>query len=160
MRWPPKVGPARHRKRKRVAALAHGAATKSLSVAIALQGSGVPDAQAHGIAVNGAAYVCHYCERSDGARTRDHKLPRRFGGTGIAENIVRCCHMCNIIKGVREYTAFVAFFAEFLREHGDEYRAADPDNGKSVRVMRRKFDAWLHALQHVDEIAETEESVA
>jgi hypothetical protein len=51
--------------------------------------------------------------------------------------------MCNIIKGVREYASFVAFFAEFLRSHGDEYRAADPDDGKSVRAMRRKFDAWL-----------------
>jgi 5-methylcytosine-specific restriction endonuclease McrA len=35
-------------------------------------------------------YACHYCERTDGSRTRDHKVPRVFGGTDIAENIVRC----------------------------------------------------------------------
>jgi hypothetical protein len=117
---------------------------------------GGDEKQAPAEGVGATSYSCHYCARSNGAQTRDHKLPRKLGGTGIAANIVWCCHMCNVIKGIREYAAFVAFFGEFLREHGDEYRAADPDNGKSVKAMGRKFSAWLHALHNAPGIAEEE----
>ena len=56
-------------------------------------------------------YRCHYCGRTDGAETRDHKVPRTCGGAGRgAENIVLCCKMCNMIKSAREYGMFVAFF--------------------------------------------------
>lgn len=67
------------------------------------------------------------------------------GGAGRgAENIVLCCQMCNSIKNAREYALFVVFFAEFLEEHGDVYRAADPYDGKSIRAMSRKFNKWLN----------------
>jgi hypothetical protein len=95
-----------------------------------------------------ADYRCHYCGRPDGAATRDHKVPRSCGGAGRgAENIVLCCKMCNMIKSARDYQLFVLLFGEFLEEHGEEYRAADPDERKSISVMSRKFNGWLHALQ-------------
>ena len=43
-------------------------------------------ADSSGAAASGpavATYACHYCERTDGSKTRDHKLPRMFGGTGL-----------------------------------------------------------------------------
>jgi 5-methylcytosine-specific restriction endonuclease McrA len=45
-------------------------------------------------------HACHYCQRTAGRPTRDHKVRRKFGGTNVAENIVRCYQMCNAIKGL------------------------------------------------------------
>lgn len=97
-------------------------------------------------------YACHYCGRTDGKRTRDHKLPQVFGGRGLGSaNIVRCCQMCNVIKSARHYGMFVALFGEFLQLHGEEYRATNPDDASGIRLMSRKFAAWLreqNAPQH------------
>jgi hypothetical protein len=99
------------------------------------------------------AYSCHYCYRSEGAQTKDHKVPRLFGGTGIARNIVRCCQMCNSLKAARPYELFVFLFREFLEVHGREYREADPDDPLMVGTMTRKFNMWLHALHHARAIS-------
>jgi hypothetical protein len=96
------------------------------------------------------SYVCHYCRRSDGQPTRDHKIPKIFGGKGLAGNIVRCCRMCNSIKAARPYEWFVVLFGQFLEVHGEEYRAANPDERASIGPMARKFNAWLYALQHTE----------
>ena len=140
MAWPPQVGPARRRKRKKKS---NGAGARA-----SCENAGTS------IVISAKSYSCHYCARTNGTRTRDHMLPRKLGGTGAAANIVRCCHMCNVIKAAREYVAFMAFFGEFLREHGEEYRAADPDHGKSIRDMSRKFTKWLRALQEMPRGAE------
>lgn len=96
---------------------------------------------------NTISYACHYCGRTNGARTRDHKVPRLFGGGTLGTaNIVRCCQMCNGIKSARHYGTFVSLFGLFLEEHGEEYRAADPDDGKAIRAMSRKFSRWLRTL--------------
>lgn len=89
----------------------------------------------------------HYCSRTDGTATKDHKLAKVDGGGDGQENIVLCCKMCNMIKSAREYGMFVALFREFLQVHGEEYRDADPDHLVSIRAMARKFDRWLNALQ-------------
>jgi len=48
----------------------------------------------------------------------------------VQKNLVRCCClMCNNIKDLRPYGLFVSLFRDFLAEHGEEYRAADPDSG-------------------------------
>jgi hypothetical protein len=78
-------------------------------------------------------------------------VPRKFGGTNAAENIVRCCQMCNVIKGSRSYELLVVFYLQFLVQHGAECRAADPDDGTSIRAMSRKFNLWLHELLHAPE---------
>lgn len=89
-------------------------------------------------------YACHYCGRCDGQRTKDHKLPKVFGGRGLGSgNIVRCCKMCNMIKGPRHYGMFVALFGEFLEFHGENYRAMNPDDLRCVQLMSRTFAAWL-----------------
>jgi hypothetical protein len=107
--------------------------------------------------VPAASYACHYCNRSNGTKTRDHKLPRMLGGAGLPGNVVRCCLMCNIIKGARPYDLFVVFFRDFLEVHGQEYRTSDPDDGEAIRMMSRKFNAWLHGLQHAEgEVAKFE----
>jgi 5-methylcytosine-specific restriction endonuclease McrA len=80
------------------------------------------------ISGSGATYACHYCGRANGLRTKDHKIPRIFGGAGLAGNIVRCCLMCNMIKSARPYGLFVVLFREFLEAHGAEYLSADPDD--------------------------------
>lgn len=91
-------------------------------------------------------YACHYCGRTGGSRTKDHKVPKIYGGGALGtENIVRCCQMCNVIKSARHYGMFVALFGEFLELHGEEYRSANPDDGKSIRLMSRKFASWLRA---------------
>jgi 5-methylcytosine-specific restriction endonuclease McrA len=116
-------------------------------------------ADSSGVALCGAAvetYACHYCERTEGVQTRDHKLPRMFGGAGLPGNIVRCCQMCNIIKGSRPYNLFVVFFGQFLEVHGEEYRTANPDEGETIGTMARKFNAWLHGLQHAEELTKFE----
>ena len=98
-------------------------------------------------------YACHYCERTDGFRSKDHKRPKMYGGGALGlENIVRCCRMCNSIKGARLYEWFVPIFREFLELHGQEYRTANPDDWATIGTMTRKFDAWLHTLQHADDI--------
>ncbi len=94
--------------------------------------------------------ACHYCERTDGTRTRDHKVPRMYGGKGLVGNIVLCCQMCNIIKAARGYEWFVVFFRQFLEVYGDEYRTSNPDDWATVGAMTRRFNAWLHELQHAD----------
>jgi len=58
--------------------------------------------------------------------------------------------MCNSIKDSRPYEWFVVFFGQFLEVHGEEYRAANPDEWASIGAMTRKFNAWLHALQHTE----------
>jgi hypothetical protein len=63
--------------------------------------------------------------------------------------------MCNSIKAARPYEWFVVFFGQFLEVHGEEYRAANPDEYVSIGPMARKFNTWLHALQHA-ECAEAE----
>ena len=92
-------------------------------------------------------YRCHYCGRTDGSETGDHKVPKTFGGRREAENIVLCCRMCNMIKSAPEYGMFVVLFQEFLELRGQEYRAADPDDGRTITVMQREFDRWLRAMQ-------------
>lgn len=85
------------------------AARKAMNIAEATPRGGVSGVSdtTGGLASDGAfgaavaSYVCHYCERTDGSQTRDHKLPRMFGGTGLQGTIARCCLMCNIIKGAR-----------------------------------------------------------
>jgi 5-methylcytosine-specific restriction endonuclease McrA len=67
-------------------------------------------------------YRCHYCGRTDGSETRDHKVPKMFGGTTILENIVLCCKICS---------------------RGQEYRAANPDDSRTIA----KFDRWLRVMQ-------------
>jgi hypothetical protein len=59
--------------------------------------------------------------------------------------------MCNVIKGSRPYELFVVFFRQFLVQHGAEYRAADRNDGTSIRTMSRKFNLWLHELLHAPE---------
>jgi len=93
-------------------------------------------------------YACHYCGRTDGQRTKDHKVPKVFGGKLLGpDNIVLCCRMCNMIKSARHYGMFVALFGEFLELHGEQYLAANPDDARCHRVMSRKFRSWLKQQQ-------------
>jgi hypothetical protein len=71
------------------------------------------------------ACACHSCQRTAGRPMRDHKRPRKFGGPSVAENIVRCCQMCNVIKSSRPDELFVVFFS-FPSNTGAEYRAVIP----------------------------------
>jgi hypothetical protein len=50
-----------------------------------------------------------------------------------------------MIKSAREYGMFVALFREFLELRGQEYRAADPDDSRTIGLMQREFDTWLRA---------------
>jgi hypothetical protein len=56
-------------------------------------------------------------------------------------------------QGLAAYALFMLLFGDFLTQHGEEYRTADPDDGKSISAMSRKFNARLHALQHADTVA-------
>jgi hypothetical protein len=56
--------------------------------------------------------------------------------------------MCNSIKGSRLYEWFVPLFQNFLDLHGEEYRSANPDDWATIGAMSRRFNEWLHALQH------------
>ena len=87
-----------------------------------------------------------------GGRRETTRCREPFGGTKSAANIVRCCLMCNTIKDARPYALFVLLFAEFLEQHGEEYRAADPDDGRIISKMHKKFSTWLHALQHAEDV--------
>jgi 5-methylcytosine-specific restriction endonuclease McrA len=93
-------------------------------------------------------YACHYCGRTDGSRTRDHVVPRFYGGSELVGNIVICCMMCNMIKSARPYGLFVVLFKQFLEAHGAEYHATNPDDFQTIGAMSRRFNKWLHALQH------------
>lgn len=160
MPWPPRVKfrRAAARRRKRAARILNGDAPSSSSREKAGdvesgQDARTPTLSVKPVAVGAAAvgaYSCHYCQRSDGRQTRDHKHPRAFGGAKLPGNIVRCCLMCNTIKDSRPYALFVVLFGDFLIEHGEEYRAADADDGRAISAMARKFNAWLHALQHAE----------
>jgi len=47
--------------------------------------------------------TCHYCGTPlpKIRRTRDHVVPRAFGGANLAWNIVRACNPCNAAKADR-----------------------------------------------------------
>ena len=60
--------------------------------------------------------------------------------------------MCNTIKDLRPYRQLVSLFRDFLAEHGDEYRTADPNDEYWIRTMGRKFNPWLHVLSHAEDI--------
>src|SRR5262249_37642359 len=81
-------------------------------------------------------------------------MPKMYGGTSRLDNIVRCCLMCNSIKGARLYEWVVPFFPEFLEVHREEYSTANPDDWATIGAMTRIFNAWLHALQHAPRLAE------
>ena len=148
MAWPFRL------KRSRVRKRAARKTTQIAGASSAFTPSDVVSAEARvaegEIAASAGAYACHYCGRTNGLRTRDHKIPRIFGGAGLARNIVRCCQMCNMIKSARPYGLFVVLFREFLEAHGAEYQSADPDDFATVGVMHRRFNQWLDALQHGD----------
>jgi hypothetical protein len=78
-----------------------------------------------------------------------------FGGTAVLENIILCCKMCNMIKSAREYGMFVGLLQEFLELRGEEYRAADPDDGRTIGDMQREFGRWLRAMQEAEAPWET-----
>ncbi len=89
-------------------------------------------------------YACHYCGRTDGKPTKDHKVPKAFGGRTLGRaNLVPCCYMCNVIKSARHYGMFVALFSEFLEQHGEQYRRKKPERWRHIRQMQKKFDTWL-----------------
>src|SRR6187200_2747338 len=123
MAWPFRVG---HRPRKRAEGKATNIACASSASMPSTVMSGEVSATTRG-SVSASSYACHYCRRTDGRPTRDHKVPKIFGGKGLVGNIVRCCRMCNSIKATRPYEWFVVFFGQFLEVHGEEYLAANPD---------------------------------
>jgi hypothetical protein len=99
----------------------------------------------------GGEYASHYCECT-GSRTRDHKIPRVFGGTDIAENIVWCCQMCNIIKGTRPLRCSWSCFANSWRPTGKRIAQPTLDDWECIGAMARKFNTWLHGLQHRESV--------
>ena len=62
--------------------------------------------------------------------------------------------MCNMVRSARDYALFVLLFREFLDEHGEEYRTADPDDFRTIGRMHKKFDTWLRAQQELPRGAE------
>jgi hypothetical protein len=75
-------------------------------------------------------FACHYCERTDGFRSNDHKIPKM---------IVRGCLMCNSIKGARLHERFAPFFQLFI-EFLAKYLRANPDDWVMVGAMTQKFN--------------------
>ena len=49
------------------------------------------------------SFACQYCGESfpTPELTFDHVIPRSKGGRTTWENVVTCCHICNLIKGNR-----------------------------------------------------------
>ena len=52
--------------------------------------------------------ICHYCRKplTDKNRTRDHKTPRKLGGSG-RQNYVWACFKCNNEKADIPYDIFI-----------------------------------------------------
>jgi hypothetical protein len=44
-----------------------------------------------------------------------------------------------------------AVLRQFLELHSEEYRTANPDDWSAIGAMTRKFNAWLHGLNHAEE---------
>jgi 5-methylcytosine-specific restriction endonuclease McrA len=57
-------------------------------------------------------YRCFYCGK-DGLASLDnwhdsvvdHLLPRKYGGTDDADNLITSCHYCNAIKGDQQFAS-------------------------------------------------------
>jgi hypothetical protein len=92
-------------------------------------------------------YACHYCGRTDGKPTKDHKVPKSAGG-GDGANIIMSCKMCNMIKGSLKYEFFVSHFQPFLAENKEHYLAADADSLEEIKRWQRAFS--LHLRRHLD----------
>lgn len=69
---------------------------------------------------------CHYCRldvvvsvwhENPRRATLDHKHPKSKGGTDAADNLVTCCHRCNMEKGDVPYEMYRWFRHMLLRGH-------------------------------------------
>ena len=91
------------------------------------------------------SYRCHYCERPNGRVTRDHVRAKANGGRH--GRTVKCCQLCNSLKGARDYFEFCFTFVDFLEVERDAYLAADPDDPATIGAWQRKFDSWSRMLE-------------
>ena len=65
--------------------------------------------------------VCNYCEMAGVALTREHLLPRCFGGKHV---IIRVCRKCN---RARSNSAVYPPFLRFIAAHPDVWKRAKRD---------------------------------
>jgi 5-methylcytosine-specific restriction endonuclease McrA len=51
-------------------------------------------------------YKCIYCETKK-SLTLDHVIPRSKGGNNEWDNLITCCHSCNVLKGDKSVEEFL-----------------------------------------------------
>jgi 5-methylcytosine-specific restriction endonuclease McrA len=59
----------------------------------------------------------------------DHKTPLTSGGSNELENLVLCCHECNIIKGTLDDADFFRLLSLLIQDQG---------------LKRRLFEKWFN----------------
>lgn len=64
--------------------------------------------------------TCAYCKQPyhypGRQRTIDHLIPRSRGGSKRLDNLVGCCHACNVAKGCRTPKEWLAELTAAIRE--------------------------------------------
>ena len=100
-------------------------------------------------------FLCHYCKQqmivSDKyphykSPSVDHKKPLSSGGVNDKENLVGCCHRCNIIKGTMTYETYLELITrlnndrEFLDRLFDEM--FDGRLSDKIKRCRLGEDGW------------------
>ena len=77
-------------------------------------------------------HFCHYCELWYKKKhiTRDHIVPRAWGGVDEDFNIVPACRGCNMAKGSKPPTCICAYCQNSIEQHAEIWRAQGLDLGE------------------------------
>ena len=76
---------------------------------------------------------CVYCKQRKGNLELDHVRPRAIGSDRV-DNLVACCHDCNVAKGNQPIETFLADQPQLLRELLDRLQRSDLANAAHINT--------------------------
>lgn len=87
-------------------------------------------------------YKCIYCNTSR-SLTLDHVIPRSKGGNNEWDNLVTCCHSCNVYKGGKSVDEFLNITGFKMR-----HKPYKPNYLQFLSIMNSGMkDEWITYLK-------------
>jgi len=91
--------------------------------------------------------LCYYCKTKLTANFKedknnnvslDHKQSKHFGGKNTLDNVVLCCHQCNIIKGTMDSETYFQFLEALEKVGLKEKVFTQMYPGRLAAMLNRK----------------------